>query len=109
MKEHYKKRYFYIGTFALLILFIAFAIFIAQRDFSLFEKQRSNSVSSENKIESWMNIDFITKEFNISKETIIEALNLSNEKINPEASLYRLCNQYKKNCTQIINELNEIK
>ena len=103
-----KKNYHIVALLIFLLIFLAFSLFIAPRDYSLF-KQRGEFAAESNKIEPWMNLKTISSKFNITKETIIGKLNISEGNINSEASLARLCIQYKRNCTQIIEELNKIK
>lgn len=110
-KEKSYKKQFYVAVVIIIILalLIALSMFRAYRNYALFEQHKHYFYGEEVKIEPWMNIHLITANFNITKEQIVTQFNISSNKINSEASIYRLCKQYKKNCTLILEELNKIK
>ena len=112
-KEKNYKKHYYLALVIIIILVLLMVIFIfrAYRNYSVFEQHRhyfSNS-SKELEIQPWMNINLITSNFEINKTQIVSYFNVSADKINSEASLYRLCRQYKQDCTKIVDELNKIK
>ena len=112
-KEKNYKKHYHLALVIIIILVILMAIFIfrAYRNYSVFEQHRhyfSNS-SKELEIQPWMNINLITSNFNITRVQIANSFNVTIDKIATEASLYRLCRQYRKNCNNIIDELNKIK
>jgi hypothetical protein len=110
--ERNYKKHFYVTLIILIILLflISLTAFRAYRNYSLFEQHRHyfKNLGVEAEIEPWMNIEIIESNFNMTKEEIVSYFNASSE-INSEASLNRLCEQYNKNCTVIINDLNKQK
>jgi flagellar basal body-associated protein FliL len=108
MRDYKKPFYAAIVIIIILLLLMSIALFRAYRNFSVFEEHRNYFNSEEAKIEPWMNIHAITFNFNITQEQVVSYFNVS-ERINPEASLNRLCKQYNKNCTEIVADLNKIK
>jgi uncharacterized protein YneF (UPF0154 family) len=92
----------------ILILAILFFLVILQSyDNYLTWKTNHNYLKQQNpEIESWMTINMISKNFNISYEKIFSELNVN--KTNVHVSLDRFCKQYRRDCGEIINNLNSI-
>ena len=109
-EKSYKKHFYAaIAVIIILLVFIGLSAFLSYRNFSIFEKHKRYLNRDEAQVETWMNIKIITENFNITKQQIVGYFNISEFDIRSEASLNRLCKQYKKNCTQIVEELNKIK
>lgn len=104
-----QKQTLYISIIIILIV-IALAILFSFRAYHNYFAWRSyhNYFNQSNpKIESWMTLNMISREFNISHADIIKELNIT-ESINPHLNLDRFCRQYHQNCSKIIDRLNNL-
>jgi len=104
-----RKKSFY--TYLIIILIIAFLAFLfsfrAYYHYSVWKSQHDYFNNPNTKIQAWMTVDMVSRGFNIPRAEIIKELNVT-EPLNPHMNLDRFCTQYNKNCTILLDRLNNL-
>ena len=104
-------RFWYIFLVVVIITLAALVIFFSVRAYDQYFVFRSHVDyfrSGNPQIQSWMNIHTIERRFNITQDVLASELNVSASKISQKSTLNSICNQYRLNCTQIVDKLNNL-
>lgn len=102
-----RKLYIYIIIILIVLTIAVLYSFRAYHNYSVWKSQKNYFNYPNPKIQPWMTIDMISKEFNIPHAEIIKELNIT-EPINLNINLARFCRQYKRNCTILVDRLNNL-
>lgn len=108
MKRNKKLLVLYIIIIIFLaLLFILFSVRSYQH-YSAWKEHRNYSKNLPEKIEPWMNFKTISIDFNIQEKEILNISGVNATSLNQGMNLELFCKQYKKNCTELVNTLNNL-
>ncbi len=95
----------------IIIFLVLLSFLIIYRAYTNYSQWRNyhNYFSQENpQIQSWMNLNTISKRFNLTDEELNQALDINGTKVNKHISLDRFCKEYNKECSVIVENLNQL-
>jgi len=106
------SRFLYMFMIAIIIVLVVVILFFVYRTYKQYEmfKTHENYFKAPNqRIQSWMNIRIIERRFNITQENLCQVLSVNTSKLNQRSTLDMLCKNNHLNCTDVVNQLNNIK
>ncbi len=90
-----------------LLVFLGLLIQNANSNYQAFKQNKNYfKVSPEYQVQDWMTPRTVLRHFNISEEQLINVLNISKSEKNFRTPIQDLCKRQRKNCVNVIEELN---
>ena len=105
------SRFWYIFMIVVIVvLAILIIVFCLRtyRGYLTFKSHESYFKHQNIGIEPWMNVHVIEKRFNITQVDLSKELNINVSKISQTSTLDSLCKKNNLNCTEVVNELNNL-
>jgi hypothetical protein len=102
-----RRNYAIIILIIILAVLVLFSFLRAYIQYSNWKTQHNYFENPNPKIESWMTIKMISEQFNLTTTDILAEMKINNTPVNKHLTLELYCKQYHKDCTELIQRLNQ--
>ena len=105
------NKFLYLSMIIVIIILIVLIVFFALRtirQYSVLRNHENYFKENNLEIEPWMNIHLIEKRFNITQDNLSGELKINSSRIDQRQTLDSICKKNHLNCTEVVNDLNNL-